>query len=390
MAAERVRRTLLMGVQWTITVGVVGGIAVVLASKGDQLRGLLALSAGTVAILAAGAFAQLMLPALVLRTLTRAFDVRVPFAEITIISIVDSTLNYLPLKGGLVATGTLLFGRHRLRPTAFASIAAGRAIVSISVCTMFGAALLLARGVIVVEALVLLALPAAIVAALGLWGRRFDGNLRNASHHHWLSRALVRAVDGVRAIFGNPRLLAAVMAFDVLRVAVGAIQLKVAFGAVSTSVDWQAAFIISSLATILGKTGIVPGGLGLREGGVAGVAALLGMSATIGLAASVVERTVTVAVTALLGIPAIVYMSRTTAWDQLTRAHVAAAEGEELASAAGSEAGASVVAGEGRAAACGIEGLAAASGSHGHGMLGGDANTPHPETIAPGLMSEAE
>lgn len=320
MAAQRVRRTLLVAAQWTISIAVIGGMAFLLASRGAQLRGLLTLSAGTVATLAVGAFVLFILNALVLQTLARTFDVHLPIVEITIISIVDSTLNYLPLKTGTVATGTLLFSRHRLSPARYAAMVTGGTVVNVWVCTTLGGALLLARGTEALTAVALLVVPTLGLAVLVIWGLGFRGHVPDSDHPHWLVRVTNRVLDGVRAIFADLVLVAKLIIINGLRVAVLAAQLMVAFNALSTPIGWGEAFIMSSLATILGRLSIIPGGLGIREGGVAGVAALLGISATVGLAASVIERSITVIVTALFGIPATLYVSRTTPWAQLTHA----------------------------------------------------------------------
>ena len=68
-----------------------------------------------------------MFNGLVLQTLARPFDLHLPFTEAFVIALVDATLNYLPLKAGTVATGTILWTRHRLAPTKFAAMIAGAA-----------------------------------------------------------------------------------------------------------------------------------------------------------------------------------------------------------------------------------------------------------------------
>jgi uncharacterized membrane protein YbhN (UPF0104 family) len=109
-----------------------------------------------------------------------------------------------------------------------------------------------------------------------------------------------------------------VMAFYCsMRVTIVGVQLMAAFAALSTPVDLGAGMVMSSLAVLLSTIAIIPGALGFREGGVAGVAALLGLSATVGLAASLLERCVTVALTAAIGIPSAIQISRSISWSKM-------------------------------------------------------------------------
>lgn len=307
-----------MTLQWALTIAVIGGMALVLASKWPQLQKLLTLSAGTVAIIAAGALALFFMNGVVLQAMARPFHLHLPLPEAIVIALVDATLNYLPLKGGTVATGAVLWSRYRLMPTKFAAMVTGASVINVWVCTTLGSALLIARGVALVGAWVLLLVPTAGVVLLVVWGLRFDGHVPDTEHAHWFVRTVNRVLDGVRAIFADLTLVVLLVAYNAVRVGIAALQLKVAFGALSTPIGWSTALIMSSLATVLGRMSIIPGGLGFREGGVAGVAALLGIPATIGLAASVIERTVTVVLIAVCGIPATLYVSRTTPWARLT------------------------------------------------------------------------
>ena len=319
MASPRVRRTLLITLQWALTVAVIGAMALVLASKWPQLHKLLSFSAGTVAIIAVGALALFFMNGVVLQAMARPFDLHLPLPEAIVIALVDATLNYLPLKGGTIATGAVLWSRYRLMPTKFAAMVTGASVINVWVCTTMGSVLLLTRGVAVAGAWVLLVVPTAGVAALVVWDLRFDGHVADTEHAHWFVRTVNRILDGVRAIFSDLTLVLQLVFYNAIRVGIAALQLKVAFGALSTPIGWSTALIMSSLATVLGRMSIVPGGLGFREGGVAGVAALLGISATVGLAASGIERTITVTFIAICGIPATLYVSKTTPWARLTR-----------------------------------------------------------------------
>ena len=319
MASQRVRRALILTLQWALTIGVVGGMALVLASKWPQLHKLFMFSATSVALIGAGALALFFMNGVVLQAMARPFDLHLPLPEAIVIALVDATLNYLPLKGGTVATGAVLWSRYRLMPTKFAAMVTGASVINVWVCTTLGSVLLLARGVAVAGAWVLLVVPTAGVALLVVWGLRFDGHVADTEHAHWFVRTVNRILDGVRAIFADLTLVVLLVVYNAVRVGIAAFQLKIAFGTLSTPIGWSTALIMSSLATVLGRMSIIPGGLGFREGGVAGVAALLGIPATIGLAASVVERTVTVVLIALCGIPATLYVSKTTPWARLTR-----------------------------------------------------------------------
>ena len=314
MTSQRARRTLITTVQWMLTVAVIGGMAYVLVARWSQLQKLLTFSVGTIAIIGACDIVLFAFNGLVLQALARPFHLRMSFFEASVIAMVDAMLNYLPLKAGTVATGTILWSRHRLDPTKFAAMIAGTTILGLWVSTTLGSVLLIARDVALLWAWMLLIVPTAGVAFLVVWGVRFDGHMPDTDHAHWFIRTANRVLDGVRAIFADLTLVALMIVYSVIRVAIVAVQLVVAFRAVSTPIGLGTGLIMSSLATALSTLSIIPGALGFREGGVAGVAALLGIPATIGLAASLIERTVTVVLTAAFGIPAAVFVSRTAPW----------------------------------------------------------------------------
>ena len=116
MATQRARRALIMTVQWTLTIAVVGGMAFVLASRGAQLSRTPDVLGRNDRMIGVGTFALFIFNALVLQTLARPFDLHLPFVEAFTIALVDATLNYLPLKAGTVATGTILWSRHGSLP----------------------------------------------------------------------------------------------------------------------------------------------------------------------------------------------------------------------------------------------------------------------------------
>lgn len=318
MASQPSRRTLIIAVQWILTVTVAGAMAFILASNWSELASRLpSVSAGTVAAIAAAGLVLFAFNALVLRALARPFGVHLGLAEAFTIASVDFMLNYLPLKGGTVATGTILWHRYKLAPTRFAAMITGTSIMSLWVDTTLGSGLLLARGVTAAWVWALLLVPTAAVGLLVAWSVRFDGHMPDTEHAHWLVRTVNRVLDGLRAIFSDVKLVALMAFYCSMRVTIVGVQLMAAFAALSAPIDLGAGIVMSSLAVLLSTVAIIPGALGFREGGVAGVAALLGFSATVGLAASLIERMVTVALTAAIGIPSAIRISRSISWAKM-------------------------------------------------------------------------
>lgn len=76
------------------------------------------------------------------------------------------------------------------------------------------------------------------------------------------------------------------------------------FVAAGTAIGWQDALLLVALTEATALIQLTPGGLGLREGAVVGTAVILGLSPETGAAVALIDRSLILAVTATLALPA--------------------------------------------------------------------------------------
>jgi uncharacterized protein (TIRG00374 family) len=77
----------------------------------------------------------------------------------------------------------------------------------------------------------------------------------------------------------------------------------IAFHALSQEVTWAQCLLFSAATVLTRLANIVPGGLGVREGIVAGVAVILGFQVDASIAAVGLDRLIATVVIVALGVP---------------------------------------------------------------------------------------
>jgi len=297
--------------QWVLLLASVGFVVWILVSRGDDLKAAFRLTPGIFALITLSSFATFALNGIELQVLAGRFGRRIPFLDGQILGLMVSTLNYLPMKTGTVLNGVLLRARYRLPLSDFTALVAGSSVVHLWMCgVMAGVALLLGGGHTAWGLLFLLA-PTAGVAVLVLWGRlrttgRFD------SHGNKFVRAASRAVDGVGGMFSDGRLLAKDVAINIGLVTLWAARSYWSFQAIGIHASFGSVLTMSALGILFTRLSIIPGGVGLRETGAAFGAAIAGLTAEAGFAASVIDRAVMLVWLLVIGVPASAYMLKVT------------------------------------------------------------------------------
>jgi uncharacterized membrane protein YbhN (UPF0104 family) len=119
-------------------------------------------------------------------------------------------------------------------------------------------------------------------------------------------------VDGLGLIFSDPVLVAKEMLINGSLVGLASLRTMWAFQALSTPVAWDKAVVITAIAIFAARLSVIPGGLGFREGGAAAGAVAVGLSSTLGLGTAMIDRAVNLVWLVLLGVPATLYVQRTT------------------------------------------------------------------------------
>lgn len=233
----------------------------------------------------------------------RALGVFLTFNEGIGLAVFNTLANQLPFAGGLVAKGVYLKQRHQLAYTHFLSATMALYVCFVAVngamaLTVLGYwALVRSTTVPVLLVLGFLGMTASIVSlwlpvhALSLPGKA--GSL------------FTQLAEGWRVLIRNWGLVGIMISFQALTTILFAGRFWIAFHALSQDVTFTQCLLFSSATVLTRLVNFVPGGLGVREGIVAGVASVLGFEAGVSAVAVGIDRLVATLVIIVLGI---VYM----------------------------------------------------------------------------------
>lgn len=304
--------------QWLSIAASVAFVAWILVTRREELAQALQITPQLFALISASALATFVVNGLELKVLAGRFGNHVPFRDSFLLGLMVSTLNYLPMKTGTMLNGVLLKVRYQVTFAHFTALVAGSSVIHLWVALVLAGSVLIAQGHDPVLAWTFALAPTVVVAGLIVWGRRRTHGRLDA-HDSRLVRAAGRAVDGMSLIFSSPRLLVIEVALNVALIALASLRTMWAFDALSSSAGFASSLVVTAVGILAARLSVIPGGIGFREGGSAAGAAFAGIPASLGLAASVIDRAVTLVWLLLLGVPAAVYLQRVTGID-LTRA----------------------------------------------------------------------
>jgi hypothetical protein len=207
--------------------------------------------------------------------------------------------NQLPLPGGLVARGAYLRGRHDLAVPKYLSAMAALFICTVSADGLIATALLSYWGLIGAgRPPVTLFTAFAVMAAAGLvflipvWRARLPGIAGQ-----WLQSG----VRGWRVIGGNIRGLFRLIALQTCFMLVFALRLWVAFHMVSQDISYGQAILLACGSMLTQLASFAPGGIGVREAIVGGIATALGFDLIVSIAAVELDRLLSTATILIVG-----------------------------------------------------------------------------------------
>ena len=317
-------------VQWVSVVVSVAFVGWVLATQADELRAVFTLDFRLFALISVSAIATFITNGVELQVLARRFGSHVPYRDTVLLGLMVSALNYLPMKAGTVINGLIMRSRHGVRLADFAALTAGSTVIHLWVGAVSAGSFLLAEGREPGLAWSLVLVPTLVVGALVIWGRlRNEG--RYAGHGKRIVRLLGRAVDGMGVVFGDGRLLLAEVVINFALVMPASTRMALAFEALSLDVPFGSAVVATALSIIAARLSVIPGALGFKEGGAALGSSAVGIAPGVGLAASVIDRAVTLIWLLLLGVPATYYLLRATGIHLSLSGRVVPSEGSEAA-----------------------------------------------------------
>lgn len=231
----------------------------------------------------------------------RRLQVQEPFVDGFWLTAAGYLLNHLPLNAGLVMRAALLKQDHGLPYTSYVSLTMVNALVNVAVGALVGLAaagvgwlgersdprLLVFLSVLACGSLLSLCLPRTWAPT----GRGF------------IARRLRTLLDGLVLIRGNGGGLALLALLAVSRLASSSARIWICFGALKASISLSGVVLLGWGSVLFSLVNITPGNLGLRELALSVVAAELGSSQFIGMAATSMDRVVLLAYILLVGVP---------------------------------------------------------------------------------------
>lgn len=231
--------------------------------------------------------------------LYRSIKVPLMFSEGFGLAVVNTLANQLPFAGGLIAKGAYLRKRHRLAYTHFLSATLALYVTSVAMNGILGLVVLLywkfVRNVsvpntlllgfsIMSASLLLFQVPLKIGFVPGRWGKRLSTMLNG---WHILNR--------------DWKLLCRLIVLQLAMTLLFAWRFRISFQALSQDATIAQCILFSAGNVLTTLVTITPGGLGVREGIVAGIASLLGFEAGVSAVAVGIDRLVATSVVIVLG-----------------------------------------------------------------------------------------
>lgn len=221
------------------------------------------------------------------------------FRDSFVLTSAATLANQLPVSGGILTRGVYLKNRHDLGYTKFFSATLALFFCFVAANGIIGLVILLywivADGRTIASPLIIgfsLMLAALLVLLLPVQRLRLPFAL-----HRLLSEAL----DGWNLIGRNLSLLAELVAAQTGLVLLTALRYWLAFHMLSQPVTVGHAVLFAAAAVLTQIATFAPGGLGVTEAIVGGVAALLGLPLSASVAAVVLDRLISSAVILLVG-----------------------------------------------------------------------------------------
>jgi len=213
---------------------------------------------------------------------------------------INSMANQLPLSGGLVAKGYYLYKKYKLPVSQYISATGALYICFLSTNGILG---LLSLGFL--NLIQKVAIPNYLVAGFALMFISFIvlfipfNRLKIPLKFQKYSEGIEMGWNVLRS---NRNLLIKLIFIQIISIIIMALRFGIALNSFSQEVTFIESMLIASTSVLTQLVNIVPGGLGLREGLAAAVAAVLGFDPGITIVAIGFDRIVSTTIIIILGL----------------------------------------------------------------------------------------
>jgi len=292
-----------------ISLGIILAFIYYLYLNADQYVQVLNISIPMVITLLALSLIQAFLNGLINVYMFRILDANLSQREGFLLAATSTLANQLPISGGILTKGFYLKYKYNLSYTKYFSATLALFVCSIAVYGLLGLAILLywlLFDKIHVSPLLFIGFGA-MSASLFIFLLPLNSIKIPNSILKWVQQAL----EGWMLIVKNPALVFKLLGIQTATMLLVAIRYWLAFHMVSQNVTISQVILFASASVLTQLVSFAPGGLGLREAIVSGIASLLGFKVGISVLAIGLDRLVSTVLIVILGWVSTILLGKT-------------------------------------------------------------------------------
>ena len=294
MASKHLRSTLVV----LISLAIIGAFAYYLYKNADQYINLLNLSPLGIVLLLVLSFFQPIFNGMINTVMFRSLGVKLSHKEGFLLATVGTLANQLPISGGIATKAFYLKQKYNLSYTK--NFSANLALYCCTICIygLLGLAILFfwTFSNTTISAILWIGFGA-MAATIFIFIVPLHRLPIPASISKWVQQAL----EGWMFLSKNPRLLIQLMTLQIITMLLLAGRFWLAFHMLSQDVTAAQVILYSMAATLQQVVSLAPGGLGVREAIVGGMATSQGYTTSASVVAVGLDRLTSIVVVVLLG-----------------------------------------------------------------------------------------
>jgi len=221
--------------------------------------------------------------------------------NIALLTLASNILNYLPAKGGMLSLGTFLKVKKKVPfnkfvfTTMLIYILVTVVTLLMSLFFIFDDKMMAFYNKINFPYVILFCLFAAVLVFISY-------KIAKSNRENKLSQYYILFVSNRKLINKNKMNLFYTVLTIISGITLFSVRMYISFGIAGSEISIYHAFLIGIIANLSFFLSFTPGGLGVKEGFVAGISYLLFADAGIGVVASLIDRAVNLLLTLITGI----------------------------------------------------------------------------------------
>jgi len=227
-------------------------------------------------------------------------NISIGFGESVGLKAVNVLANQLPFAGGLVARSIYLKKRYTVSHTRFLSATAALYVSFVSISGLLGIGVLAYWAMFEITSIPFLLVLGFSVMTLSIISYWLPIRYLPVSRK-WMEWRK-KLAQGWQVFREDLSLLGKLIFIHLLSIIIQAGRFWIAFRMLSQEVTFLDTMLFSSASLLTSLASIAPGGIGVREGIVAGIGSLLGFNPAVSAVAVGIDRVVATSITILLGV----------------------------------------------------------------------------------------